>query len=147
MAHAEAIEGSVGVFKRWQLMVFLLVFLVNMPLALQELSIVFLAPTVAFNCTDPKYNPCDKNCPGHVFDTSVFDRTIVSQWDLVCDSKWLAEFSQTILMLGILAGNVIFGYLSDRFVLFQLWDCLKKSNIQKLYVFKTISKLNNAKIN
>ncbi|PSN53343.1 hypothetical protein C0J52_04085 [Blattella germanica] len=36
------------------------------------------------------------------------------QWDLVCDRKQLANVAQTVLMFGVLVGNVVFGMLSDR---------------------------------
>jgi len=45
---------------------------------------------------------------------SIFTETILSEWDLVCDKQYLADFAQTITMLGILFGNMVFGYLSDK---------------------------------
>lgn len=45
---------------------------------------------------------------------SVFKQTIITEWELVCDRKHLASLAQTVTMLGILFGNMIFGYLSDK---------------------------------
>ncbi|XP_060085901.1 organic cation transporter protein-like [Ylistrum balloti] len=43
------------------------------------------------------------------------DRTLVTEWDLVCDRAELAEFSQTLVILGQAFGAAIFTSLSDRF--------------------------------
>ncbi|XP_060085889.1 organic cation transporter protein-like [Ylistrum balloti] len=43
------------------------------------------------------------------------DRTIVSEWDIVCDSAELSEFSQTLVIIGQAVGAVIFTSLSDRY--------------------------------
>lgn len=50
----------------------------------------------------------------HIFSSSVFTNTIAIEWDLVCQKQYLANLAQTITMLGILFGNMVFGYLSDR---------------------------------
>lgn len=47
---------------------------------------------------------------------SLFTETIQSQWDLVCEKTQLANFAQTVTMLGILCGNMVFGILSDKYV-------------------------------
>ncbi|KAM9220760.1 organic anion transporter 3 isoform 2-T2 [Dugong dugon] len=41
--------------------------------------------------------------------------SIVSEWDLVCDSYKLKELAQSIFMAGVLIGGIVFGNLSDRF--------------------------------
>ncbi|XP_006875125.1 PREDICTED: solute carrier family 22 member 8 [Chrysochloris asiatica] len=41
--------------------------------------------------------------------------SIVSEWDLVCDSYKLKELAQSSFMAGVLIGGLVFGNLSDRF--------------------------------
>ncbi|XP_075403662.1 organic anion transporter 3 [Tenrec ecaudatus] len=41
--------------------------------------------------------------------------SIVSEWDLVCDSYKLKELAQSAFMAGILIGGIVLGNLSDRF--------------------------------
>lgn len=41
--------------------------------------------------------------------------TIVTEWDLVCNSNKLKEMAQSVFMAGILIGGPVFGELSDRF--------------------------------
>ncbi|XP_045411842.1 solute carrier family 22 member 8 isoform X1 [Lemur catta] len=41
--------------------------------------------------------------------------TIVTEWDLVCNSNKMKEMAQSIFMAGILIGGLVLGDLSDRF--------------------------------
>nr|XP_033791666.1 solute carrier family 22 member 7 isoform X1 [Geotrypetes seraphini] len=50
---------------------------------------------------------------GWVYDQSRF--TIAAQWDLVCEKKGLNQASLTFFFIGVTAGAVAFGYLSDKF--------------------------------
>ncbi|XP_020662002.3 solute carrier family 22 member 13 [Pogona vitticeps] len=43
------------------------------------------------------------------------DPSLLTQFDLVCDRKDLKNISQSIYMLGLLVGSMVFGPLSDRF--------------------------------
>ncbi|XP_038052307.1 organic cation transporter protein-like [Patiria miniata] len=43
------------------------------------------------------------------------ESTIVTDFDLVCDRTILAETAQSIFLVGMLVGSVVFGYLSDVF--------------------------------
>uniref|UniRef100_A0A8C3FFZ3 Major facilitator superfamily (MFS) profile domain-containing protein n=1 Tax=Chrysemys picta bellii TaxID=8478 RepID=A0A8C3FFZ3_CHRPI len=64
------------------------------------------------NLTELETEPC---ADGWVYDKSIFTSTIITEWDLVCDSRQLKQAAQSIYMVGILAGGIIFGSLSDRF--------------------------------
>jgi MFS family permease len=113
--NADIIEKSIGIFGRWHIAVCLIIFLVKFPIAWHQLSIVFLAPPVNFSCESNMTDECSENCTKHIFDKTTFTETIITQWDLVCNRSYLASLAQTVTMLGILFGNMLFGYLSDRF--------------------------------
>nr|XP_056708638.1 solute carrier family 22 member 6-A-like [Euleptes europaea] len=66
----------------------------------------------AVNDTAMDAEPCSD---GWTYDKSMFASTIVSEWDLVCDSRTLRQMAQSIYMAGVLIGSVLFGGLSDRF--------------------------------
>lgn len=48
------------------------------------------------------------------FDTTYYDLTIVNEYDLVCDKKFLVGLTQTINLAGAICG-VFIGYFSDRY--------------------------------
>ncbi|NXF40836.1 S22A6 protein, partial [Nyctibius bracteatus] len=50
---------------------------------------------------------------GWTYQDGVFAHTIVTEWDLVCESKRLRQVAQSIYMAGILVGSGLFGVLSD----------------------------------
>ncbi|XP_004874486.2 solute carrier family 22 member 8 isoform X2 [Heterocephalus glaber] len=62
------------------------------------------------NTTQVATEPC---LDGWVYNTS--RDTIVTEWDLVCDSAKMKEMAQSVFMAGILIGGLVLGELSDRF--------------------------------
>ncbi|XP_069771547.1 solute carrier family 22 member 13b [Narcine bancroftii] len=52
---------------------------------------------------------------GWIYNLSQYRSTIVTEFNLVCDRKWLSQFSRTSSMIGLLAGALLFGPLADRF--------------------------------
>uniref|UniRef100_A0A8C7E9Z4 Solute carrier family 22 member 7 n=1 Tax=Nothoprocta perdicaria TaxID=30464 RepID=A0A8C7E9Z4_NOTPE len=49
----------------------------------------------------------------------VYDHSHTSEWDLVCEQRGLNQATATFFFVGVTVGAVIFGYLSDRFDIFQ----------------------------
>lgn len=108
--------GSIG---KWHILICAVVFPLKFPVAWHQMSNIFLAAPTSFQCvtengTNPAIDHCSDLCVSHEFNRTVFTETIVTEWDLVCDSKYLSNLSQTIFMLGILFGNIIFGSLADK---------------------------------
>ncbi|XP_012633636.2 solute carrier family 22 member 6 isoform X1 [Microcebus murinus] len=55
--------------------------------------------------------PCTN---GWIYDNSTFPSTIVTEWDLVCSHRALRQMAQSLYMVGVLLGAMLFGYLADR---------------------------------
>ncbi|XP_017787309.1 PREDICTED: organic cation transporter protein-like [Nicrophorus vespilloides] len=110
----DIIQRSMGVFGKWHFWVCIVIFLVKFPVAWHQLNIVIVAPTTNFDCSNETIDKCSSDCPSHVFDRRIFTETIITQWDLVCEDAYLTNIAQTMTMLGILVGNVLFGFWSDR---------------------------------
>ncbi|XP_006149908.1 solute carrier family 22 member 11 [Tupaia chinensis] len=66
----------------------------------------------ATNWSEAATEPC---VDGWVYDHGTFTSTIVTKWDLVCDSQGLKPLAQSIFMSGGLVGTFIWGLLSNRF--------------------------------
>ncbi|KAL4716199.1 hypothetical protein ACJJTC_013976 [Scirpophaga incertulas] len=54
-------------------------------------------------------------CNKFVYNTTVFHRTITSEWNLVCSKHWLVHLTQCIMMWGVLLGGIIFGVIADTY--------------------------------
>uniref|UniRef100_A0A667ZTH6 Si:dkey-119m7.4 n=1 Tax=Myripristis murdjan TaxID=586833 RepID=A0A667ZTH6_9TELE len=52
---------------------------------------------------------------GWEYSKEVFHSTIVTEWDLVCDSANLNNIGSSIYMFGLLVGAVMFGSLADKY--------------------------------
>ncbi|XP_016071833.1 PREDICTED: solute carrier family 22 member 8 isoform X1 [Miniopterus natalensis] len=63
------------------------------------------------NDTQGATEPC---LDGWAYNISTRD-SIVTEWDLVCDSNKLKEMAQSVFMAGTLIGGIVLGGLSDRF--------------------------------
>lgn len=56
-----------------------------------------------------------KSCTSWEWDKSVFGKTIISEWDLVCDRNYLNTIAEMLFLFGIAVGGVVSGMISDRF--------------------------------
>lgn len=113
--NSDQIQSLMGELGRWQILVCGAIFLLKFPVAWHQMAIIFFAPKPEFTCINKSLPRCDSNCEEHVFNQSVFTNTLQSEWDLVCSRSSLSSLSQTIFMLGILVGNMMFGVLADKF--------------------------------
>lgn len=58
--------------------------------------------------------PITKCRHGWVYDTRDYDSTLVTELDLVCDNSWWPSTSTTFFYVGSLFGNVVFGWIADK---------------------------------
>lgn len=54
------------------------------------------------------------SCGTYIYDDSVFESTVVSDFDLVCANSWLMDLSTSIYFLGFGIGGMIGSYLNDK---------------------------------
>ncbi|XP_076239477.1 organic cation transporter 1 [Calliopsis andreniformis] len=58
--------------------------------------------------------PVSKCRHGWIYDTRDYDSTLVTELDLVCDNSWWPSTSTTFFYVGSLFGNVVFGWIADK---------------------------------
>ncbi|XP_043271399.1 organic cation transporter 1-like [Venturia canescens] len=58
--------------------------------------------------------PITKCRYGWEYDRRDYDSTLVTELDLVCDNSWLPSTSTTFFYVGSLFGNVVFGWIADK---------------------------------
>lgn len=56
-----------------------------------------------------------KPCEAYVYDRSKYKSTTISEWNIVCDKAWLKATGDSLFMVGVMLGSMIFGGLSDKF--------------------------------
>ncbi|CAH1736231.1 organic cation transporter protein isoform X2 [Aphis gossypii] len=128
----DPVQTALGDFGWWQFWITFALSLLKFPIAWHQLAIIFLAAkspfrcdvgdesTTLFNVTDRcnSFDPVTHDmvpCHQFIYDRSVFQETIITEWDLVCGRFQLSNIAQSVFMLGVLIGNVLFGMFSDKY--------------------------------
>lgn len=58
----------------------------------------------------------EHTCSRYIYDRSVYDESsVVTDFDLVCGRQFLVPNSDSMFMLGVLLGSIVFGQLSDKY--------------------------------
>ena len=112
----DAIETIIGRFGKYQTWILFLVTIGRFPTEYQLTNIVFIIPNVYYVCMDDNAYNLTNHCPceNPRYDTSSIENSVTTTFDLICDKKYLASLTQSTLQIGILVGNLFFGFISDR---------------------------------
>ncbi|XP_023940653.2 solute carrier family 22 member 3 isoform X1 [Bicyclus anynana] len=121
-SESDYLEDCIGANGIWQTFVSFAILTRSIAM-FNMISIVFLTPTTDYLCIEFKDNitiearngTCYENCTKYVFHSEAMRTTLISEFGLICDREWMASFSQTIIMCGVVFGVSIFGWISDRF--------------------------------
>lgn len=60
-------------------------------------------------------NGCDamEKCSNYNYTSELFDETVVTQWNLVCENSFRSSLISSLSLCGLLIGALLFGYLGD----------------------------------
>ncbi|XP_075975241.1 organic cation transporter protein-like [Anticarsia gemmatalis] len=105
------INELMGEFGLYHFGLCFIVFISRFGIAFHQMAIIFLAPPAHYRCPGVNVTCCDNP----VYNTSVFKKTIVTEWNLICKKSWLKDLNQTIFQFGVLAGSLLFGMASDKY--------------------------------
>lgn len=53
------------------------------------------------------------HCDRYIYDNSKYESSTVTEWDMVCNRAWMTATSDSLFMVGVLLGSIIFGQMSD----------------------------------
>ncbi|EFA00131.1 organic cation transporter protein [Tribolium castaneum] len=56
-----------------------------------------------------------KRCDEFVYDESVYGYTAVIEWELTCEKAYMIATGNSLFMVGVMLGSIIFGQLSDKY--------------------------------
>ncbi|XP_012259249.2 organic cation transporter protein-like [Athalia rosae] len=59
--------------------------------------------------------PPTVTCYSFVYDKSTYALTATTEWNLVCDKAWLRALGDSLFMVGVMLGSMIFGGMSDKY--------------------------------
>lgn len=71
-------------------------------------------------CFEDVWNATDAEavripCSSWEYDSSLYGHTVIEEWNLVCQSKWLVSVGQSVYLAGLVVGTVFSSHLSDWF--------------------------------
>lgn len=52
-------------------------------------------------------------CDRYIYDDSKYESSTVTEWNMVCNRAWMTATSDSLFMVGVLLGSIIFGQMSD----------------------------------
>ncbi|XP_078603903.1 organic cation transporter protein-like [Branchiostoma floridae x Branchiostoma japonicum] len=67
------------------------------------------------NSTESSSNETTACTHGWEYDRTIYQSTIVTEYNLVCGRSWLKGLGQSTFMAGVGVGGIFFGTISDRF--------------------------------
>ncbi|CAH0725401.1 unnamed protein product, partial [Brenthis ino] len=121
-SESDYIEDTIGAVGVWQVAVCATASLTRFLAMGNMTSVVFLTPVTKFTCVEFQNNAtintdmtCYENCTKYDYHSQVMETTLISDFGLICEKSWLASLTQTILMLGLVIGVSLFGWMSDRY--------------------------------
>lgn len=119
------VAKCIGPFGQWQATVFIIAASTRFIAMWNVFAIVFLTPATEFSCVkfegnatvEVQNSTCYESCIEYEFYETVFEKTLISEFGLICENAWLTSFTQTVLMFGVLVGAALLGWVSDRYYL------------------------------
>ena len=122
MLDIDAVYSEIGDLGPQQVRYAVAFWLFNAYAAWHMLQFTFVGFAIKFECytadqDTPYYNVCPANrmakCQRVVFANAETESTIVSEWNLVCDREWMAPFSMSVFMAGVMIGALLLGAVAD----------------------------------
>ncbi|KAK6167561.1 hypothetical protein SNE40_021558 [Patella caerulea] len=123
--HLDELVEEIGSFGKFQMLMMFMVMTPKLAIGYNMMLMQYGAYVTDWWCVEDvnsnvsRNNMTYKYCSGgnstcsRVYDD--YTRTVVTEWDLVCERKWITPIITSIQMAGVLVGAIIAGQSADRF--------------------------------
>ncbi|CAF3703981.1 unnamed protein product [Rotaria socialis] len=75
----------------------------------------YLKPMLAANKNNSQANEKLEQCDKYVFEKIYYKKTLIEEWNIVCDRLYYRMAAQTIFFFGYMVGSMFFGILADKY--------------------------------
>ncbi|CAH2238396.1 organic cation transporter protein-like [Pararge aegeria] len=117
MSPDDAIEDIIGRFGKYQTWIWFLITVGRAPTDYQLTNVVFVIPSVQYVCMDENATNLTNYCPceNPMYDQTFTVNSVTTTWNLICEKSYYASLAQSMMQIGILAGSLFYGHVSDRY--------------------------------
>lgn len=77
-----------------------------------------ICPSITNSNGSVKHHPVTKLCGRWEYSKELYELTVVTEWDLVCDNNYMAANTAGFYMAARCIGTLLGGYVADRYVFF-----------------------------
>ncbi len=121
---ASDIYGEWGPMQRNAVIFFVLIYIVS---SFQNYGVVFYSPPIDYHCKLPvgyedrnvskcfTYDGSSEKCAEWEFDHSFYAKTMIDEFELVCDQEYYISTTKSIFQFGYLISSILTGWMSDKY--------------------------------
>ncbi|KAJ6646134.1 Organic cation transporter protein, partial [Pseudolycoriella hygida] len=122
--HASDIYGEWGPLQRNVTIFFVMIYIVA---SFQNMGVIFYLSPIDYHCRLPEeyqdrnvskcylYEGSTVKCTEWQFDYSFYQKTLIDEFELVCDREHFISMTKSIFQIGYLVSSIFTGLMSDRY--------------------------------
>lgn len=121
---ASDIYGEWGPLQRNVTVFFVMIYIVA---SFQNLGVIFYLSPIDYHCRLPegfedrnvskcfKFEGSTEKCTDWQFDHSFYKKTLIDEFELVCDREHYISMTKSIFQIGYLVASILTGWMSDKY--------------------------------
>lgn len=121
---ASDIYGEWGPLQRNMTIYFVMIYIVS---AFQNTGVVFYLTPINYHCQLPPgfedrnvskcftFEGSTEKCSKWQFDNSFYKKTLIDEFELVCEREYYISLTKSIFQIGFLVASIFMGWLSDKY--------------------------------
>ncbi len=122
--HASDIYGDWGPLQRNMTIYFVMIYIVS---AFQNTGVVFYLSPIEYHCQLPAgfedrnvskcytFEGSTERCRKWQFDNSFYKKTLIDEFELVCEREHYISMTKSIFQIGFLVASIFTGWMSDKY--------------------------------